>query len=577
MKTKNDLETLLQRIDGKGYKAYKDIRGTYNYNDFLLSIDYVQGDPFASPSKIRIIMNHGETGIPIESITSKEKKRAFSDYIARQVSKALYSSYERGKGSGKSGRVTIDAPGQEVLDRTAIYLDNKKVEVRLEIGLPAAGRRVLGRQAIMMLVKQLPDIIPPVLMYENMNKPKLKGWMNLAEDQRFIRDYIKENGYVAFIANGAVLPRESGISSKPMKKDVSSFKSPKSSQITITLPHKGIISGCGIKEGVTLIVGGGYHGKSTLLEALELGVYDHIEGDGREYCITRSDAVKIRAEDGRSVKNVDITPFITNLPNKIETNHFSTDNASGSTSQAANIIEALEIGTGLLLIDEDTSATNFMIRDVRMQQLVHKDKEPITPFIDRVKQLYEDQGVSTILVIGGSGDYFDVADHVIMMEDYEPHDVTSAAKEIASEFEASREVVQQSFNNSRKPRYIQAKTFMSHERKEKIKVNGLHTILYNRNEIALDYIEQLIDMSQTRTIAAVLKYLKESQCYQGKTFEECLDHLVELMEHNGLESIVDTTGHPGNLAYVRKQELGAAINRWRNLSVKRNDRSNVYY
>ena len=100
----------------------------------------------------------------------------------------------------------------------------------------------------------------------------------------------------------------------------------------------------GIRKGITLIVGGGYHGKSTLLKALEAGVYNHIAGDGREFVITDDTAFKLRAEDGRSITGVDISPFIKNLPNKKDTVHFSTEDASGSTSQAANLMEALESG-----------------------------------------------------------------------------------------------------------------------------------------------------------------------------------------------------------------------------------------
>lgn len=79
----------------------------------------------------------------------------------------------------------------------------------------------------------------------------------------------------------------------------------------------------GIPEGVTLIVGGGFHGKSTLLQALERGVYHHIAGDGREMVITRQDAVKVRAEDGRNIEKVNISAFINNLPAKKKIRHSS--------------------------------------------------------------------------------------------------------------------------------------------------------------------------------------------------------------------------------------------------------------
>ena len=169
------------------------------------------------------------------------------------------------------------------------------------------------------------------------------------------------------------------------------FVSPSSMEVTLNLPNHGPLKGMGIPKGITLIVGGGYHGKSTLLEALELGVYNHIAGDGREYVITESDAVKIRAEDGRSIKSADISLFINDLPNGKDTCCFYTEDASGSTSQAANVMEAIETGSRLLLIDEDTSATNFMIRDELMQRVVKRSQEPITPFIERVQWLAQEK------------------------------------------------------------------------------------------------------------------------------------------------------------------------------------------
>lgn len=214
--------------------------------------------------------------------------------------------------------------------------------------------------------------------------------------------------------------------------------SPASLSITIQTPNSGTVSGMGIPKGVTLIVGGGYHGKSTLLRALEIGVYNHVPGDGRERVVSNPSAVKIGAEDGRRIEKVNISPFINNLSFGKNTQAFSSENASGSTLQAANIIESLEIGASVILIDEDTSATNFMIRDHRMQELVSKEKEPITPFIDKVRHLYTDCGVSTILAIGGAGDYFDVADYVICMVEYTPRDVTGDAKRITDKFVSER-------------------------------------------------------------------------------------------------------------------------------------------
>lgn len=294
------------------------------------------------------------------------------------------------------------------------------------MGLPAYGRRISAKDAEEMFFKEIPDILNYTI---NINEEEAQSFVQIIEDTEYLRGKLEENNLCAFIADDALLPRISGISDKPLKKAVS-FKSPSSLRVAFSLPGGKEITGMGIKKGVTLIVGGGFHGKSTLLSAIEQGIYNHIPEDGREYVVSSKSAVYICAENGRYIENVNIEPFVSSLPFGKDTIHFSTENASGSTSQAAAIIEAMEAESKLLLIDEDTSATNFMVRDARMQELVSKTKEPITPFIDQVKQLYTNFGISTILVMGGCGDYFDVADCVIHMDSYIPYDVTQKAQNI---------------------------------------------------------------------------------------------------------------------------------------------------
>jgi predicted ABC-class ATPase len=563
MKDKADLHRKLLSIDGAGYKAYKDIKGEYKFDRYILAIDHVQGDPFASPSKVRVIVSQKDAGFPDTLYDKPYKRIGVIDFLTRLFFNNIKKYYNPSGGSGKSGLISIDRCGQEILDRTSVVINEDKVEVRFEVGLPANGRRVLGKYADMIFSGAIPQIVDKTLFYKNIDANSLKKQVDLCEDQAFLREKIKAKGLVAFIANGSVLPRESGISDRPLSKGAIPFKSPESLEVEINLPHKGFVKGMGIPEGITLIVGGGYHGKSTLLHALELGVYNHISGDGREYVAASTDAVKIRAEDGRGVEKVNISPFINNLPNGQDTKIFSTDNASGSTSQAANIIEALEIGTDLLLIDEDTSATNFMIRDERMQKLVSKDREPITPFIDKVRQLYKEKGVSTIIVVGGSGDYFDVADLVIMMDEYTPKDVTRNAREIVSANPSKRENTGTSGFGEITPRIVLKSGFPEGHKGRDIKAKGLHTVLYNRSQINLSYVEQLVDSSQTTCIAVMLEYMIKNIFNSKTTLKQAIDMLLKQTEAKGLDSISPYTGHPGNLALPRKYEITAAINRYR--------------
>lgn len=437
MSNQEKLSTILKKLDNQNYRSYKQTKGTYSFDDFKLIIDHVQGDPFAAPSKFRIKIPITNAGFPEDTLLSKTRQIALRDFITREFASAA-KSFSHHTGTGKGGQIAIDTPGQQILERSSCLVSKSEIEVHFVVGLPADGRRILGLAASKIVCEYLPKIVYKSLYFKNLNQKNLYRHILTYEDADYIRNKLKDKGLITFVANDSHLPRKSGIDDRPLDEDVIPFKSPTSFEVEFTCPNKGVIRGMGIPQGITVIVGGGYHGKSTLLNAIELGVYNHIPGDGREYVITDPYAMKIRAEDGRSIANVTISPFINNLPYNRSTQDFSTQNASGSTSQASNIIEAIEASAQVLLVDEDTSATNFMIRDHRMQTLITKEKEPITPFVDKVRQLYSDFNISTILVMGGSGDYFDISDYVIAMDQYIPVNVTEEAHEIAKKYQTGR-------------------------------------------------------------------------------------------------------------------------------------------
>ncbi|WP_026701129.1 ABC-ATPase domain-containing protein [Salibacterium aidingense] len=554
------LINILDRIDNKGYKAYNDTKGSYSFRKFTLHIDHVQADPFASPSRARVVLKRKDLGLDAECDKTSARRVAAIDFFARQVQKELNKENQR-------KAIVIDGPGQEVMDRTAVVLKKDELDIRLSIHFPAKGRTILGKQAKQRLTKDLPAVINQAVIHYQ--RQELEKSLQLADQQETVRRYLKEKDYITFVANGSVLPRQSGISNKPLQdSQVVPFQSPASQEVEIELPHRGPIRGMALKEGINIIVGGGYHGKSTLLEAVERGVYNHRAGDGREFVITNDSACKVRAEDGRSVSSVNISPFISNLPIQKDTQVFSTDNASGSTSQAANIMESLEAGTQCLLMDEDTSATNFMIRDGRMQELVAKEKEPITPFIDKVRALHDEHGVSTILVVGGAGDYFDVADRVVMMEEYLPRDVTEEAKRIAENFGSDRKKEAGTSFGEITPRTVQLASFEAQKgKKEKVSGKGLHTIMYGKDTIDLSGVEQLINPSQTNAIAAMIRHAVRKLGKEAP-LEDIL-HLIERqVESEGLDVVSPFQGqHPGDLAWPRRFELAAAINRHRSLKI----------
>lgn len=568
MLSSNELRQMILKLNKKGYGSYKSIAGTYDYDFFTLFIDHVQSDPFAPPSRMRARVTQKIAGFAKEYYQSRPEKIAMEDFLTRCFVEQA-SRYSERKGTGKSGIIVMDRPGQEILERTSMVVNNDYIEARFMVGLPARGRTVLAQEAIEILLNYLPEIVKCALIYKNIDYRKLQEQIKLSRDQDALRSQLNGLDLIAFVADNSVLPRESGVSDRPLKgNNVILFRSPPEYSITLTLPHRGKISGMGIPRGVTLIVGGGYHGKSTLLRAIERGVYNHIPGDGREFVITTHNAVKIRSEDGRSVIGVDISGFINNLPFGHDTHNFSTANASGSTSQAANIVEALEAGTELLLLDEDTSATNFMIRDGRMQRLVAKDMEPITPFIDRVQELYNNFNTSTIIVVGGSGDYFEVADNIIIMHNYLPRDVTAQARKIAMDMQGERnQEVETPFQKVRKR--IPLPNAFTVQARDKVKSRGIGEIQLGLDTIDLQNVEQLVDNSQTSALAAIIKYAAKKYMNGRNTMLQVAELILRDIEREGLDVLSPYKGeHPGDFALPRKYEIMAVFNRYRGLKVK---------
>lgn len=571
MPSTEDLRNRLHRIDGKGYKAYKAIEGIYEGREYTILVDHVQGDPFASPSRVRVQVPQRMAGFPTDTFHHKSREIALRDFLTRSLYQASRRFCQGNRGTGNGGIISIDRPEQEVLERTSAFVTERHVEARLVMGLPAFGRAVAGKHAEAMFFDELPRIVRASLFYASLDRNALYRHIEVAEDADSLREQLEGLGLVAFVADGAILPRVSGVDDRPLTRGrVVPFQAPESLRVQIALPNRGNVTGMGIPEGVTLIVGGGYHGKSTLLRALELGVYNHIPGDGRELIVASPHTVKIKAEDGRRIEKVDISSFIANLPFGQDTSAFSTDDASGSTSQAANIIESLEVAAQVLLIDEDTSATNFMIRDHRMQKLVSKDKEPITPFIDKVRQLYNDLGVSTVLVIGGSGDYFDVADQVICMVEYRPYDVTTESRAIAEEYRIERRAEGGEHFGAIIERIPLAHSLNPSKGKREVKISskGLHSIAFGTHTIDLGSVEQLVDASQTRAIGDAVYY--STRYMDGKkTVRQIVDALLKDIAEKGLDVIGARTA--GDYAAFRGLELAAALNRLRTLSVRKEE------
>ena len=596
VRSDRDLQRELERIDRRGYPAYKDLRGQYDFGDFVLSIDHVQGDPFASPSSVSVNVHNEVLHIPAGLWDKAHKRTALEDVLLRRFSRALAGCSMCAGGSGKSGVLATTCPGQEVLARSACEVDGGSVTFRFEAGLPAHGRTVDGRAAAKMLLDFVPQCVERTLFVDDGLLDQAWAAVDLADDQHAAREQMEAADLVAFVADGSILPRESGVSQRPLESALA-FEAPAEQRVVLDLPHRGKVAGMGIKRGVTLIVGGGYHGKSTLLRALQDGVYNHVAGDGRELVLTDATAVKLRAEDGRAVSGVDISLFIRDLPDGRDTSRFSTVDASGSTSQAAATVEAYEAGARALLIDEDTSATNFMVRDALMEAVVAREFEPITPFVERVRDLWERAGVSSIIVAGSSGAYFSVADVVLQMDRYRVHDITAHARAVCAELAAPATPRAARFALPAGNRAIAVSPVApgtdsargdrggrddrggrgarggfggrgagrgARDNRIKVRTCGCEELQVGQGSADVRLVEQLVDSCQARALAQLVRVGAQTGILvQGKPVAKAVDELMALLDREGWRALVEHDYVACGLALPRPQELAAVLNRWR--------------
>lgn len=560
--TDADLLDQLRHADGRPYGFYKKVAGAWDYGDFTLAIDHVQADPFAPPTALRAYATPQAMGLPEEALASSDARLAAADFLARAFDEAI-----RARGARD---VSIARAGALILQRSYASVLPDRVEVRFQVKLPARGRTILGKSAARLFDVDVPNVVMDCFDFVSHDpdttrkRSRLLAHIASYEDHRALQEQLETNGWVTFVADDSLLARRSGVSEAPLTGDgVVAFRSPDSLRVSVSLPHAGEVSGMAIPRGLTLIVGGGYHGKSTLLEAIARGVYAHVPGDGRELVATDPSATKVRAADGRAVTGVDISAFISHLPGGIDTTNFSTENASGSTSQAASIIESLQLGARSLLIDEDTSATNLLIRDTRMRDLVAADKEPITPLVDRVSSL-TGAGTSLIMVVGGSGAFLDAADRVLMMDNYRCLDVTERAKQVAADLPRPRTDAPASWDSA--PRVPLAKARVDRPR---TKATGTHALTVDRQVVDISDVEAVLDPGQAEAIAWCVRGVLEEMA--GK--QDLVDLMAKLgrrLASEGLDAVCKfgARPYPAFLARPRLIDVGAAINRYRGLILR---------
>lgn len=618
--TLNELTSHLHAIDGRSYAAYKAIVGRYRSPlGWVLYIDRIQPDPYAPPTAIRVVLPLALTGAdarltgtdahltetdshltgaderptgadarltesdtrptganePLtdtnEHLTASPTRAvALRDYLARTLRELL-----------KGQAISIAPAGQEILERSSVNLHETwqddfstpafnapgpYLELRLRWSLPAFGREIAGRQAARNLNLDLARAIASLDLRESELGAAAWKHCQVAEDHAALQKILVERGWVAFLAEGANLARRSGVSQLPLEGGVP-LTAPETLAQTVYLPHAGAVRGTAIPAGVTVIAGGGYHGKSTLLNAIARGIYPHIPGDGRELVATVPEAMAVRAADGRAVTGVDLRPFISHLPGRdADPAQFTTANASGSTSQAASIMESLELwgqpAQAALLLDEDTCATNLLIRDQRMRALVSSEREPITPLVDRIRALHRERGISTLIVMGGSGDYLDVADQVLIMDSYRLVDATAQARQVcASQPRVDTSLPDFPLPAQRLPQRPEAKR----RGPSRTRALGTQRLVLDRHEVDVADVSGLVDEGQALAVAWALRALLERH-FDGRTsLSQALAQVAKRLDDVGLDALGEA--HPAFLVRPRLVDVGAAVNRLRSLQV----------
>lgn len=547
----DQLTATLKKIEKQNYRAYQQIKGQYDFGDYTFFIDYVQADPYASASRVRAVRPWSLTGLQWLRETSEAYQVAARDFIARS-----FAEFAKQENS-----VSIALTGQTVMDSTSVLFTDEGIELRFRVNLPAEGRSVLGKKTNNILTFHLPKFIRRATLERELDKEALVHHCQIVEDQEFIRSKLDEYNLLAFVGNGSVLPRVAGNCDLPMK-DAVALTAPESLQVSIATPNQGEITGLGIRKGITLIVGGGFHGKSTLLNAIERSIYNHIPGDGRERIVTNLNAMKIRAEDGRCVHSLNLSNYINHLPMQRDTEDFTTQDASGSTSQAAWLQESIEAGVQGILIDEDTSATNFMIRDERMQALVSKGDEPITPLVDRIGQLRNELEVSTVIVMGGSGDYLDVADTVIQMHDYQAVDVTEKARQVVKQHPTERNNECESELSTFRPRSLNRAALQKilADGKFRVSAKGVDSLRFGKEFTDLSALEQLESSSEINAIGWLWFQLAQLPGWSNNPAKE----IQQMLDGDWSKNMPNQ----GDLAKPRTIDAMAALNRMRKSQFK---------
>ncbi len=571
----------IRQLDRKPFGAVQRLRGTYRYPSFTLTFRHIQGSPGAHPASIaEIALGREACAFPDRFLDDPTARRGLEDFLIRRFHRGIEALSVPNRGADGSGSLhTVDL-SQIIVARDTVEVTEGGIVLRFMVSFPSrvgGGGSFDADQAVAMVAEEIPTIARFTFAYGDYEAEavrQLEATVSVLEDRAAIAAAMRRHGWIVFVPDGAILPRRSGVDPRPMASDEAvPFSSPETLRVSVEVPS-GSLTGMALPEGVTVITGGGFHGKSTLLQAITEGVYPHVPGDGRERVVTRADGVMLRSEEGRSVRRVDIHPFIRELPGGRETDRFSTDDASGSTSQAAAIVEAIEAGSRLLLLDEDSCATNLLVRDDLIARIIPSEREPIRPLYETVRSLWHTHGISTVLVAGGLGLFLRRADTVLLLEAYRCRDVTDRVRETIGWDDGSgaesfalpvpRRLLpgnfDPSFTNRRLAKTVPVRIKPLRQARRKLE--------YGMDLVDLSDVVQLIEAPQTLALGWMIHamYRQLEVADTPLSLVNLLDALEALIDREGLAALKHP--YPGTLSRPRRYELASAVNRMRSLRVE---------
>ncbi len=567
MKDKKEFYNLLTELDGQPFAEYQQMVGDYDFARYVIKcgkIDF-EADELISPVfTVRVPQTISE--IPDYQFDSPVRRTAMEDLLLRRLAANVehIANFDHNGIARRS--MLVPHPTQAILPRNALLLTKEYIEVRIRIVLPVQtiamdGDAVVaidGEMAQQIFFENLPEVISNSLLYCNIETADADAFVNNMEDADQLRQHLGASGQISFVAEGALLTRIKSEDTPdyerliPLEVDDSLIDE-------VEVPHAGTVRGLGIPHGLTLILGESNGGRVDLTEAIAQGIYNHVPGDGRESVVTVADAVAIHSEAGRSIQQVDISAFATELLDGGNPASYSCKSAGSFSSQAASTVEALEAGARVLLYDEHSSSSTFLSSDTRVSPLLGKSIR--NSLASRARQMVDELGIS-IVVAGSSlvAEFIPIADKILRVENYRVSDITEEAKELDIVPSVADSSVNLSSMLSRS-RWVMPSSIDPSIGREDIVIHADEEdfLQFGRSIVDLGALKQICDADQARAIGFVLYYSKLRYMDEGYPLREILDLVDRDLSNEGLNAL--SRDARGDLARPRRYEVAATLNR----------------